>query len=112
MPSNACKSQVSESTYILRDIASFFELEVALYLGSASQGHERGQLDRLRIECRRGPASQSVVVSTNQAVGKIGGAVFPDKQGFLHRRFILELDLCGIEQAGNCFPDFSLLQAV
>jgi len=47
------------------------------------------------------------VVSTDKAVSKIGSAVFPGEQGFLNSRFILELDFCGIKQAGNCLHDFS-----
>src|SRR5205823_4185908 len=60
----------------------------------------------------RGPASQSAVVSSNQAVCKVGSAVLPEVKRFLDRGLVFELELRGVEQSGNSIHDLIFLQTV
>src|SRR5205809_3858537 len=77
-----------------------------------SSSHETGQFDRPRIEGRRGPASESAVVSPDQPVCKIGSAVLPEVKCFLDRGLVFELELRGVEQSGDGAHDLSFLQTV
>jgi hypothetical protein len=68
----------------------------------ASRSHETGQSNRSRIEGRGGSATEPAVMSSDQAISKLGGAVVPDIQRLLDRGLIFELELRSIEECGNC----------
>ena len=48
----------------------------------------------------------------DQAIDKIGAAVFPDKQRLRDTGFIFEPHFRTVEQPGNYADDFSFVQAV
>jgi hypothetical protein len=73
---------------------------------AASDRHEPWQPGRPRIEGRRSPASQPAVASADQAIGKIGSAVFPDIKGLLDGGLIFESQLRRVKKSGDRFHDY------
>src|SRR6476659_8743512 len=62
----------------------------------ASRSQGAGQPNGSRIEGRGGPATKPAMMSADQAIGKLGGAVLPDIQRLLDRGLIFELELRSI----------------